>query len=105
MSGESLFPEQYPDDATAAEPKPSCCQNLVAPPGVPLRPWELMHAICHGRIPFTLDAFTLIADCTALQAKTAIRQAGQRDWLHRVWPEPYMVDPPEQWVGCLPKRR
>lgn len=104
MSDRSLFPDEY-DDRVPERPKPSCCTTLSAPTGVPARVWELMHGICHGRVPFTLDGFTYVADCTHLQALVAIRQAGQRQWLHVVWPEPYMVDPPEQWVGCLPKRR
>jgi hypothetical protein len=104
VTDRSLFPHLAPD----VEPKPkkpSCCEGLVAPVAVPAKVWTLVHALCHGRTPFTLEALALVADCSEHQARLAIRGAGQRDWLHPVWPEPYMTDPKPMWVGCLPNRR
>lgn len=99
----SLF-SQYPD-APTPPPKLSCCQQLVPPAGVPKRVWDFTHRLCHSRVPFTLIGFAAAVECTDRQAQIAIRNAGQRQWLHLVWPETYMVDPPDQWIGSLARRR
>lgn len=104
MSGASLFPDEYPTTARKDRPA-SCCADLVAPYGVDLRAWTFLHSLCHSRVPFTVAAYMAAASLQESDARTAISEAKQRDWLHVVWPESYMTDPIEAWVGCLPRRR
>lgn len=104
MSERSLFPEAYPDTDSKG-PRSACCADVTGPTSVPERVWSFMHTLCHSRVPFTLNVFAAIAACTPTQARTAITAAHHRDWLAVVWPEPYMTDPLEQWVGALPRRR
>jgi hypothetical protein len=104
MADRSMFPDHAPD-VDAKEKKTSCCDGLRPPPPVPATVWTFVHALCHSRTPFTVGALMEMADCTSHQAGIAIRSAGQRDWLHPVWPEPYMTDPTPMWVGCLSANR
>ena len=104
MSGASLFPDEYP--ALPARPRPtSCCVDLDVPPGVEPRAWTFLHSLCHSRVPFTVTVYMAAASLQETAARHAISEAKRRDWLHVVWPESYMTDPPEQWVGSLPRRR
>lgn len=102
MSGPSLFGE--PDPANPAPPRGPCC-DLDSPTAVAPRVWAMLHTLCHSRIPFTLATYTTVAACSETRARTAIEAAHHRGWLRPVWPEPYMTDPVEQWVGCLSTRR
>jgi len=104
MTDRSLFPDMY-DDATHRAHRSACCLDVTGPSSVPERVWAFMHTLCHSRVPFTINVFAAIAACTPTQARTAIIAARHKDWLVVVWPEPYMTDPIEQWVGALPRRR
>lgn len=104
MSGASLFPDEYPARPTRERPA-SCCADLIAPDGVEPRAWSFLHSLCHSRVPFTVAVFMAAACQKETDARTAISEAKRRDWLHLVWPEAYMTDPIEQWVGSLPRRR
>ena len=105
MTDPSLFPDIAPDKEPRDPWKPSCCDGLTPPPNVPIRAWEYMHAIGHSRVPFTVEAFEALVECTQHQAVVAIRHAGQHGWIDPVLPEKYMREAPRQWVGCLPRRR
>lgn len=100
----TLFPE-YPPLVPTARVATSCCEGLRPPPGVSMSVWTAVHAMAHSRVPFTVDGFRAVVDATEHETRVAIRQAGQRDWLHPVWPERYQTNPIEQWVGTLPRRR
>jgi hypothetical protein len=103
MADRSLFPDYA--DAETRPARSACCADVTGPQSVPERVWSFMHTLCHSRVPFTINVFAAIAACTETQARTAITAARHRDWLNVVWPEPYMTDPIEQWVGALPRRR
>ena len=105
MTDPSMFPEIVPDKPSADDPKPSCCDGLVAPIGVPRDLWTYTHALAHSRVPFTVAGFVDATGAEEETARIAIRQAGQRDWLDPVLPETYMRDAIPQWVGRLPRRR
>lgn len=105
MSGASLFPDDYPAVPIKERPPTPCCVDLAVPSGVPPHTWTFLHTLCHSRIPFTLAGFMAVTCAPEREATTAIAEAKRREWVQPVWPEPYMTDPIEQWVGNLPRRR
>lgn len=105
MSGASLFPDDYPAPPNTERPPTSCCTDLAVPPGVPSVTWTFLHTLCHSRIPFTLAGLMAVTCAPEREATAAVAEANRREWVQRVWSEPYMTDPIEAWVGNLPRRR
>lgn len=102
-----MFPDMFPDSEPTRVRRETCCELLTdSPPAVSDRLWMLVHSLCHGRVPFTVDGFASVTTCTNRQAEIAVRAAYHRDWLARVPTEPYVKNATEPlWVGCLPRRR
>lgn len=106
MSGQSLFPDEYP----APEPRtmalrPPCCVDLTYPPDLPVRLWEFVHALGHSRVPFTAARLALGAQATVPDSLKAAKAAEQLGWLDRTHPEKWEHTGALRWVGCLPRRR
>lgn len=106
MSGQSLFPDEYP----APEPRtlamrPPCCVDLTYPDDLPVRLWEFVHALGHSRVPFTASALALGAQATGPDAIKAAKAAERLGWLDRTHPEKWEHTGALRWVGCLPRRR
>lgn len=106
MTGQSLFPDEYP----VPEPKTGhglpCCVDLTYPPDLPVRVWEFVHALGHSRVPFTAGGLALGAQAVVPDAQKAIALAEQAGWLDRVHHEKWEgAQGAVRFMGCLPRRR
>lgn len=106
MSGQSLFPEEFPVVEPRSMQRAPCCTGLSAPDELPPRVWEFVHALGHSRVPFTVHTLALATQTTHGDALTAIRRAEEAGWVDRILPEKWETAKPGfRWVGCLLRRR
>lgn len=107
MTGQSLFPDDYPFiEPRSSMQRPPCCTELVAPDDLPARVWEFVHALGHSRVPFTVATLALGAQATHGDALTAARRAEEAGWIDRTHPEKWEIARSGiRWVGALQRRR
>lgn len=106
MTGQSLFPDDYPVVEPRGTRNPPCCTGLVTPDDMPPRLWEFVHALGHSRTPFTVHTLALATQTTNGDALTAARLAEQAGWIDRILAEKWETAKPGfRWVGCLLRRR
>jgi predicted DNA-binding transcriptional regulator AlpA len=84
-------------DINALIKRPSCQDHLGAPPGVSPGLWDYVHHMAHARVPFTLVAFTAIANCSTEKARRAVEIGVDREWFKMAAP----LDGVRRWVGTL----
>jgi hypothetical protein len=98
-------PDQPPPKTTVCcETWMAFCEERQAHGAEVSGPWKLVHALSHGRVPFTLSAFAEIAGTTGFAALTVIEAAVEAGWINHAATE-VRGDQTELFVGALPRRR
>lgn len=106
MSGQSLFPDDYPDEPDMAPRRRTtkCCNREVPLEGVVPHLAHVVHILGHTRTAFSLSTAAAIAEASDDDTEVAINAAVELGWLAPVPPESYLIDPLPGWFGRLPKR-
>lgn len=105
MTGQSLFPDEYP-----TEPSPprrlgrTCCADETAHPIHDPRLWHIVHVLGHTRIPFSVGTVAAMAEVDDSEANAAVHDAVDIEWLRPAPAEAFQTDPIPLWFGRLPKR-
>jgi len=105
MSGQSLFPDDYPPKQVVPKVKRTCCEDITDPPGdVDGFTWRMTHAFGHTRSTVGVNTLSELAGSTPKVAQAALVEAEEIGWLRRVVPEAYEKNPPALWLGRLSQR-